>query len=87
MDRERVFRRRRPMRQWMMRITAYSERLLEDAKELDWPVSTLEQQRNWIGRSEGADVVFAVKGKSEKYSCIHYPSGYALRCNLYGACT
>jgi len=57
---------RRPMRQWMMRITAYSERLLEDAKELDWPISTLEQQRNWIGRSEGADVVFSVKGKTEK---------------------
>ena len=56
---------RRPMRQWMMRITAYSERLLEDAKELDWPLSTLEQQRNWIGRSEGADVIFAVKGKPE----------------------
>ncbi len=57
---------RRPMRQWMMRITAYSERLLEDAKELDWPFSTLEQQRNWIGRSEGADVIFAIKGKSER---------------------
>ncbi len=57
---------RRPMRQWMMRITAYSDRLLEGAKELDWPVSTLEQQRNWIGRSEGADVEFLVKGKSEK---------------------
>ena len=49
---------RRPMRQWMMRITAYSERLLEDAKELDWPLSTIEQQRNWIGRSDGADVIF-----------------------------
>jgi leucyl-tRNA synthetase len=57
---------RRPMRQWMMRITAYSDRLLEDSKELDWPVSTLEQQRNWIGRSEGADVEFSVKGKEEK---------------------
>ena len=57
---------RRPMRQWMMRITAYSERLLEDAKELDWPISTIEQQRNWIGRSEGADIVFAVKGKTDK---------------------
>jgi leucyl-tRNA synthetase len=57
---------RRPMRQWMMRITAYSDRLLEDSKELDWPVSTLEQQRNWIGRSEGADVEFSVKGKKEK---------------------
>lgn len=57
---------RRPMRQWMMRITAYSDRLLEDAKELDWPMSTLEQQRNWIGRSEGADVEFSVKSKKEK---------------------
>jgi len=56
---------RRPMRQWLMRITAYSERLLEDAKELDWPVSTLEQQRNWIGRSEGAEVIFEVKDKPE----------------------
>lgn len=53
---------RRPMRQWMMRITAYAERLLEDAKELDWPVSTLEQQRNWIGRSEGAEIEFAIRG-------------------------
>ena len=57
---------RRPMRQWLMRITAYSERLLEDAKELDWPISTIEQQRNWIGRSEGADVIFEVKDKAEK---------------------
>lgn len=51
---------RRPMRQWMMRITAYTERLLEDAKELDWPISTLEQQRNWIGRSEGAYIKFPI---------------------------
>ena len=49
---------RRPMRQWMMRITAYAERLLRDAADLDWPASTVEQQRNWIGRSEGADVDF-----------------------------
>jgi leucyl-tRNA synthetase len=51
---------RRPMRQWMMRITAYAERLLEDTKELDWPASTLEQQRNWIGRSEGAEIEFRI---------------------------
>jgi leucyl-tRNA synthetase len=57
---------RRPMRQWMMRITAYCERLLEDAKDLDWPISTMEQQRNWIGRSEGAEVEFPLKGKKEK---------------------
>lgn len=53
---------RRPMRQWMMRITAYAERLLVDAEELDWPSSTIEQQRNWIGRSEGAEIDFLVDG-------------------------
>ena len=56
---------RRPMRQWMMRITAYAERLLEDANDLDWPASTLEQQRNWIGRSEGAEIDFPVDGGGE----------------------
>lgn len=55
---------RRPMKQWMMRITAYAERLLEDARELDWPASTLEQQRNWIGRSEGAEIDFPLAGGS-----------------------
>jgi len=53
---------RRPMRQWMMRITAYADRLLEGTVDLDWPASTLEQQRNWIGRSEGAWVDFPLKG-------------------------
>ncbi|MFA6467388.1 MAG: leucine--tRNA ligase [Bacteroidota bacterium] len=57
---------RRPMRQWMMRITAYCERLLEDAATLDWPVSTIEMQKNWIGRSEGAEVNFAVVNSTEK---------------------
>ncbi|MBI5471354.1 MAG: leucine--tRNA ligase [Ignavibacteriae bacterium] len=57
---------RRPMKQWMMRITAYAERLLEDAKELDWPTSTTEMQTNWIGRSEGAEIEFALKGFDEK---------------------
>ena len=56
---------RRPMRQWMMRITAYVERLLEDSKELDWPASTLEQQRNWIGKSEGAFVDFPTASGGE----------------------
>lgn len=53
---------RRPMRQWMMRITAYADRLLKEADELDWPQSTIEQQRNWIGRSEGAEIDFPVEG-------------------------
>jgi leucyl-tRNA synthetase len=57
---------RRPMKQWMMRITAYAERLLDDSKELDWPASTVEQQTNWIGRSEGAEIDFAVRRFEEK---------------------
>ncbi|HET6273517.1 MAG TPA: leucine--tRNA ligase [Bacteroidota bacterium] len=56
---------RRPMRQWMMRITAYAERLLEDAQDLDWPQSTMDQQKNWIGRSDGAEIVFPIQGRSE----------------------
>lgn len=53
---------RRPMRQWMLRITAYAERLLQDLDGLEWPSSTMDMQRNWIGRSEGADVCFGVDG-------------------------
>ncbi len=51
---------RRLMRQWMLRITAYAQRLLDDLDDIDWPESTKEMQRNWIGRSEGAMVTFAV---------------------------
>jgi len=53
---------RRPMRQWMLKITAYAERLLQDLDELDWPESLKEMQRNWIGRSEGAEVDFRLDG-------------------------
>ena len=53
---------RKPMKQWMLRITAYAERLLEDLEDLDWPEYIKDLQRNWIGRSEGADVDFPVKG-------------------------
>ncbi len=49
---------RRPMRQWMLRITAYAERLLNDLNRIDWTDSLKEMQRNWIGRSEGAEVSF-----------------------------
>lgn len=52
---------RRPLRQWMLRITAYAERLLEDLNQVDWPDSIKEMQRNWIGRSEGAEVDFRLQ--------------------------
>jgi len=51
---------RKPMRQWMLRITAYAERLLQDLEAIDWSDSLKEMQRNWIGRSEGAEVDFAI---------------------------
>lgn len=52
---------RKPMRQWMLKITAYADRLLEDLEELDWDESIKEMQRNWIGKSEGAEVYFEVE--------------------------
>jgi len=51
---------RKDMRQWMLRITRYADRLLDDLAEVDWPESTLTMQRNWIGRSEGCGLAFAV---------------------------
>jgi leucyl-tRNA synthetase len=64
---------RKPMRQWMLRITAYAERLIQDLDTIDWTDSLKEMQRNWIGRSEGAEVDFEVVGRkspSGKPACI-----------------
>jgi len=63
---------RRPMRQWMLRITAYADRLLDDLNTLDWPEPLKEMQRNWIGRSEGASVDFALApdGKDDEDEVI-----------------
>jgi leucyl-tRNA synthetase len=55
---------RKDMRQWLLRITRYADRLLEDLAELDWPESTLAMQRNWIGRSDGAEAIFKVVAPS-----------------------
>jgi leucyl-tRNA synthetase len=59
---------RRPMKQWMLKITAYAERLIEDLEDLDWPESLKEMQRNWIGRSEGAEVTFNIEGHDESFT-------------------
>jgi leucyl-tRNA synthetase len=53
---------RRPLRQWMLRITKYAQRLIDELEPLEWPESIKALQRNWIGRSEGAEVTFEVEG-------------------------
>jgi leucyl-tRNA synthetase len=53
------------MRQWMLRITKYAERLLNDLNTIDWSDSLKQMQRNWIGKSEGAYVVFKLEGSSQ----------------------
>jgi leucyl-tRNA synthetase len=57
---------RRPMRQWMLRITAYAERLLNELDRLDWPEGIKLLQRNWIGKSEGAEIDFKIDKSDEK---------------------
>ncbi len=58
---------RMPMKQWMLKITDYAERLLQDLDKVDWPERTKEGQRNWIGKSEGALVRFAIEGSKETF--------------------
>lgn len=57
---------RKPMKQWMLRITKYAERLISELEEIDWPEAIKEQQRNWIGGRTGAEIVFPVAGSDAK---------------------
>ena len=68
---------RRNLKQWMMRITAYADRLVADLDRLDWPDSVKAMQRNWIGRSEGAQVRFPVGDARDRG--LHHPPGH--RCS------
>jgi leucyl-tRNA synthetase len=56
---------RKPMKQWILRITKYSERLISELDEIDWPEAIKEQQRNWIGRKTGTEITFSVAGSNE----------------------
>jgi leucyl-tRNA synthetase len=57
---------RRPMRQWMLRITAYAERLIDELEGLDWPEGIKLLQRNWIGKSEGAEIELQIENQEQK---------------------
>ncbi|MCH8748324.1 leucine--tRNA ligase [Patescibacteria group bacterium] len=61
---------KRPMRQWMLKITAYADRLLEGLEQLDWPQFIIELQRNWIGRKVGIDISYTVEGSDEVLTCF-----------------
>ncbi|ARK23813.1 leucine--tRNA ligase [Sporosarcina sp. P37] len=61
---------RRPMRQWVLRITEYADRLLEDLDDLDWPESLKDMQRNWIGRSEGAQLTFDIADTDHSFEAF-----------------
>ena len=74
---------RRNMRQWMMRITAYADRLIDDLDALDWPDSIKTMQRNWIGRSEGATVSFTSGRRAHRG--VHHAAGHPLRRHVHGA--
>ena len=75
---------KRNLKQWMMRITAYADRLLDDLDALDWPEPVKLMQRNWIGRSTGAHVDFPIDG-AEPIRGLHHPPGHAVRRDLHGA--
>ena len=66
------------MRQWMLKITAYAERLLNDLEEVDWPESIKDMQRNWIGKSTGANVTFKNQGHRQGLPVFHHSSRYPL---------
>lgn len=78
---------KRMMRQWMLRITEYAERLLADLEDLDWPDGIKAMQREWIGRSEGADVNFKVAGGGRSFYGVYDAPGHALWCDVLRAGT
>src|SRR5438067_1777834 len=77
---------RRPMRQWMLRIMAYAERLLNELEGLDWPEGIKLLQKNWIGRSEGAEIDFAVAGVDDSGAAVSdrgYSTGRSYKIRVF----
>ena len=59
---------RKPMKQWMLRITSYADRLSNDLEGLDWPKSTIDMQRNWIGKSKGTEIIFNIENSDDTFT-------------------
>ncbi len=70
---------KKPLRQWVLRITQYADRMLEDLKDLDWPEPIKESQKNWIGRSEGAEIDFPLSGISGQEDSKHKATVFTTR--------
>jgi leucyl-tRNA synthetase len=73
---------RMPMRQWVLKITAYADKLEKDLSLLDWPKSTLEMQKNWIGKSTGVQITFQVKGHDASFDVFHHPGRHVVWLHL-----
>lgn len=80
---------RKPMRQWMLKITAYADRLLDDLDDIDWPENIKEMQRNWIGRSVGAQITFDIADSDDSVNIfttrpdtifVSFNCGFLFRC-------
>ena len=70
--------------EWMLKITDYAEKLIEGLDHVDYIERVKVSQKNWIGKSQGAEVDFSIKGKEDKLSCIHDPLRYIVWCYLHG---
>ena len=75
---------KRNLRQWQMRITAYADRLIDDLERVDWPEPVMIMQRNWIGRSHGAEVSFPVVGSDVGHRRLHDATGHPVRRDVHG---
>jgi len=76
---------RRPLWQWMLRITEYADRLEQDLDLVEWPESVKLMQRNWIGRSEGAEVDFPARRPGRRDPRVHDATGHAVWRYVHGA--